>query len=126
VNPPVALIVEDDPEAGELLEIILGAAGLIPFVVESGNRALSLMAASVPDLVVLDLNLPDVPGVEVLRSIRANPRSAETPVIVIMAHPRMVQEGVDFNLVEEADVVLVKPIPCDVLKRKVVELVRAG
>jgi DNA-binding response OmpR family regulator len=120
VNPPVALIVEDDPEAGELLEIVLGAAGLIPFVVESGGKALSLMAASVPDLVVLDLNLPDVPGVEVLRDIRADPRSAETPVIVVTAHPQVAQV-----VWEEANLVLVRPIPCDVLKRKAVALVRA-
>lgn len=39
MNPPVALIIEDDPEAGELLEIVLGAVGLIPFVVELGDRA---------------------------------------------------------------------------------------
>jgi DNA-binding response OmpR family regulator len=120
VNPPVALIVEDDPEAGELLEIVLGAAGLIPFVVKSGGRALSLMAASVPDLVVLDLNLPDVPGAEVLRDIRADPRSAEMPVIVVTAHPQMAQA-----VWEEANLVLVKPIPCDVLKRKAAALVRA-
>lgn len=119
MNPPVALIIEDDPEAGELLEIVLGAAGLIPFVVESGSRALSLMAASVPDLVVLDLNLPDVPGADVLRSIRANPRSAETPVIVTTAHPRMAQ-----TVWKEANLVLVKPVPHEVLKRKVGELVR--
>jgi DNA-binding response OmpR family regulator len=121
VNPPVALIVEDDPEAGELLEIVLGAAGLIPFVVESGGRALSLMAASVPDLVVLDLHLPDVPGADVLRDIRANPRSAETPVIVTTAHPQVAQE-----VWEEANLVLVKPVPWDVLKYKVIEMVRGN
>ncbi len=66
------------------------------------------MAASVPDLVVLDLRLPDVPGADVLRGIRANPRSAETPVVVIMAHPQMAQEVADFNSWEEADLVLVK------------------
>jgi DNA-binding response OmpR family regulator len=124
VNPPVALIVEDDPEAGELFEIVLGAAGLIPFVVESGSKALSLMAASVPDVVVLDLQLPDVSGVDVLRDIRANPRSAETPVIVTTAHPRMAQEVADLDPSEEATLVLVKPISCDVLKRKVIDLVR--
>jgi CheY-like chemotaxis protein len=119
VNPPVALIVEDDPEAGELLEIVLGAVGLIPFVVESGSKALSLMAASVPDVVVLDLHLPDVSGADVLRDIRADPRSAETPVIVTTAYPQMARE-----VWEEASLVLVKPISCDVLKRKAVELVR--
>lgn len=119
MNPPVALIIEDDPETGELLEIVLGAAGLIPFVVASGSRALSLMAASVPDLVVLDLHLPDVPGADVLRDIRGNPRSAETPVIVTTAYPQIAQE-----VWEEANLVLVKPISCDVLKRKAVEMVR--
>jgi DNA-binding response OmpR family regulator len=119
MDPPVALIIEDDPEAGELLEIVLGAVGLIPFVVESGERALSLMAASVPDLVVLDLRLPDVPGVEVLRRIRADARLAEMPVVVTTAYPQAAEE-----IEDEADLVLVKPIPCDVLKRKAVELAR--
>jgi DNA-binding response OmpR family regulator len=121
MNPPVALIVEDDPETGELLEIVLGAAGLIPFLVESGGKALALMAASLPDLVVLDLNLPDVPGADVLRDIRTNPRSAETPVIITTAHPQMAQE-----VSNAADLVLVKPIPCDVLRCKIVELVSTG
>ena len=91
MNPPVVLIVEDVAETGELLEIVLGAVGLIPFVVGSGGKALSLMAASVPDLVVLDLHLPDVPGADVLRDIRADPRSAKVPVIVTTAYPQMAE-----------------------------------
>ncbi len=77
------------------------------------------MAGRAPDLVVLDLRLPDVPGVEVLRRIRADPRSAEIPVIVTTAHPRMAEE-----IQEEASLVLIKPISSAVLKRKAVELAR--
>jgi len=120
MKPRIALIVEDDPDTGELLEILLGTAGLVPFLVETGGNALSLMTASVPDLVVLDLDLPDVSGGDVLRAIRTNPRSAEIPVIVTTGYSRMAQRVIDSR---EADLVMVKPVACDVLKRKVIELV---
>ncbi len=90
-SPPVALIIGDSPEMGEWCEIVLGAIGFIPFVVESGERALSLMAGRAPDLVVLDLCLPGVPGVEVLRRIRADARLAGMPVIVTTAYPQMAE-----------------------------------
>ena len=79
------------------------------------------MASGVPDLLVLDLHLPDLSGAEVLRGMRANPRAAETPVIVITAHPQMAAE-----VEGEVDLVLFKPLACDVLKRRATALVSGG
>jgi CheY-like chemotaxis protein/predicted DNA-binding transcriptional regulator AlpA len=112
-----ALIVEDDADAGSVFEFTLKAAGFNPRVVHSGKAALSVMASMVPDLIVLDLHLPDVPGMEVLRHVRSDPQLAEVPVIVATAHPQMAEDVHD-----EADLVLMKPIRYKELRNRAVEL----
>jgi two-component system phosphate regulon response regulator PhoB len=111
-----ALIVEDDADAGSVFEFTLRAAGFNPRVVSSGNAALSVMASMVPDLIVLDLHLPDVQGIEVLRHIRSSPELAEVPVVVATAYPEMT-EGIQ----GEADLVLMKPIQYKELRNRSIE-----
>lgn len=113
----LALIVEDDPDAGDIFEFTLKQAGLATSVVESGDAALKWLAAMVPDVLVLDLHLPDVPGTQVLRHIRDDPRLREIPVIVATAHPEMAED-----IQDEADLVLIKPVRYHVLQDKAVEL----
>jgi CheY-like chemotaxis protein len=112
-----ALIVEDDPDAGLIFEFTLKAAGFNPMTVRTGQEALAIMASMLPNLVVLDLHLPDVPGTEVLRQIRADRRLAAVPVIVATAHPQMAE-----TIEDEADLVLIRPVRYHVLQDKAVEL----
>ena len=72
-----------------------------------------------PNLVILDLHLPDMPGINILRKIRSTQWLAGVPVIVATAHPQMA-EVID----EEADLVLIKPVRYRVLQDKAVELAR--
>ena len=83
----------------------------------SGGTALTWLGAMIPDVIVLNLHLLDMPGAEVLRDIRANPCAPGVPVIVTTTHPQMAESAV-----EGADVVLVKPVPEDMLRSKVAEL----
>jgi two-component system CheB/CheR fusion protein len=118
-RPPIALIVEDDRETGEVFEIALGAAGFVPFVVDSGETALTLMEGLLPDVVVLDLCLPGADGADVLTRLRAATRSAQVPVIVATGHPNLAE-----SIHEEADLVLEKPVECIELQRQAIELVQ--
>ena len=76
------LVVEDDPSVAELLTTALGSRGYTVIVTRTGEAALRAMAGARPDLVLLDLGLPDMDGLDVCRKIR---HSSTVPVIVLTA-----------------------------------------
>jgi CheY-like chemotaxis protein len=79
------LIVEDHDDSRMLLEDVLGQAGFRTLPAASGAEALRVLAAEVPDAIVLDLMLPWVNGVEVLATVRGIPALAKVPVLVVTA-----------------------------------------
>ena len=99
------LIVEDDEDLSVIFSEALQAAGFETEIIKSGDTALERLAVTTPDVVVLDLHLPRVAGMDILHQIRADERLAGTRVIVATAHPRMAE-----SLRDEADLVLLKPI----------------
>lgn len=101
------LVVEDDPDIRSTLEQILGDAGYAVSAVGTASEALRLVAASLPDLVLLDLMLPDRPGGEVCRALRADPRTHAVPVIMVTA--RAGEEGRVAGLEQGADDYVEKP-----------------
>ena len=105
MNEPLALVVEDEPSIGDVFSMAMKAAGFQTELINSGDKALTWLATNIPDVVVLDLRLPYVSGVEILHHIRADPRMTKTVVIVITAYPK---SGV--FLQKRADLVLIKPI----------------
>ena len=100
-----ALIIEDDPDLVHIFAEALEQSGFISTTVSEGQAALDLLAKTVPDVVVLDLHLPEVSGSEILQAIRADGRLNETRVIVATADYRTAEELRDF-----ADLMLIKPI----------------
>jgi len=116
----LALIVEDDPDAGEIFEFTLKEAGFATSLVKSGEEALKYLRSIVPNLVVLDLHLPDISGTEVLQRMRASDQLAQVPVIVATAHPDMAEE-----IEEQAVLVLTKPVRYTVLQERAVEVAGA-
>lgn len=76
------LVVEDDPSVAEVLTTALGARGHTVIVTRSGKAALRAAAGSEPDIVLLDLGLPDMDGVDVCRVIRER---SNVPLIVVSA-----------------------------------------
>ncbi len=74
------LVVEDDENTSEVVSTLLKNAGYEPVVVDRGMAALDELATSSPDLVLLDINLPDIDGFEVLRKVRIQ---SFTPLIVL-------------------------------------------
>ena len=82
IYDPLILIVEDDKPISNFLESSLKTQGYRILSVASGKEAIAQAASHVPDLVILDLGLPDIDGMEVLTNLRS---WTKTPVIIISA-----------------------------------------
>jgi two-component system alkaline phosphatase synthesis response regulator PhoP len=86
VRPPTrVLIAEDDPDIGSLLEHYLRKAGFLPTLVASGRDVMPQIKREAPDLVVLDLMLPGLDGLQLCRAIRADAGTAAIPIIMLTA-----------------------------------------
>ena len=79
------LIVEDEVEIAELIEFHARRDGFKTKVAHSGRTALESIPRDLPDLVILDLMLPDVDGLEVLRRLRRAEESATLPILIVSA-----------------------------------------
>jgi DNA-binding response OmpR family regulator len=79
------LVVEDDRDIAELVRRYLERAGFAVTHVSSGKDALTRLVQGPPDLLLLDLMLPHVNGIEVCRAARANPATAAIPIIMLTA-----------------------------------------
>ena len=79
------LVVEDDPDIAELVAHHLGRAGYQTEIVGTGAEVLPRVRRGPPDLVVLDLMLPGLNGLEICRLMRADPRVAAVPILMLTA-----------------------------------------
>ena len=79
------LCIEDHPEMIELIRLILGRQGFDVEGAVGGREGLRVMREDPPDLVLLDLMMPDVDGWEVYRQVKADERLKEIPVIAVTA-----------------------------------------
>ena len=82
------LLVEDDPDSAEIMVEVLARAGYAVHLASDGREALTWLAAHRPTVIVLDLHMPGIDGLEVLNRLRADPNRADVPVIVLSAVPR--------------------------------------
>ena len=77
------LVVDDEPDARYLLRYEFERAGFDVREAANGAAALAAMAASAPDLVVTDVMMPVMNGVELIRCLRADPRTADIPILCV-------------------------------------------
>ena len=117
VRPPTRILVaEDDPDIGNLLDHYLKKAGFIATVVTSGRDVMPQIKRDAPDLVVLDLMLPGLDGLELCRAIRADANSAAIPIIMLTARGEESDRIVGLEL--GADDYITKPFsPNEVVAR---------
>ena len=85
-EPPLVLIVDDDERSLALARDVLRAGGLRTVEASSGAEAVALANAESPDVILLDLNLPDRDGVEVARELASGARTAGLPVVALTAY----------------------------------------
>jgi two-component system response regulator MprA len=120
--PETILVVDDDPSICRMLERTLVAEGYGVEAVADGGTALASIERSVPDLVILDLGLPGVDGVEVCRRVRA--RGLATPILMLTARDALADRvaGLDAG----GDDYVVKPFESDELSARIRALLRRG
>jgi len=108
---PLVLIVEDDPETRNFYSHALERAGFHIEQAHNGHQALEKAVESSPDLIVTDIAVPGLDGIELCRRLRADVRTREIPVLAITGYDD--RHYPDRARVAGADQVLIKP--CEVL-----------
>ncbi len=116
------LIVEDDPDIAELVARYLDKAGFETERAANGRDALRALVARPPDLMVLDLMLPQIDGIEICRSVRNNSAIAALPIIMLTARAEESERIVGLEL--GADDYLAKPFSPGELVARVRALLR--
>jgi two-component system phosphate regulon response regulator PhoB len=101
------LVVEDEPDLLELVRFNLDQAGFKVETSDSGEDGLAALRRTPPDLLILDLMLPDLSGEDVCRAVRADNRLAQMPIIMLTAKSEEVDRVVGFEL--GADDYVTKP-----------------
>jgi len=116
------LVIDDEPDLLELVRINLLQAGYRVETADSGRRGLELLRRSKPDLVILDLMLPDLSGTELCRQVRSDSELARTPIIMLTAKADEVDRVVGFEV--GADDYVVKPFSPRELTLRVAAVLR--
>ena len=117
------LIVEDEKDLSDTLEYNFKNAGYKVSISLEGYKAISLATGkNNPDLVILDLMLPDISGLDVCKEIRSNPVSKNTPILMLTAKGEEVDRILGFEL--GADDYLVKPFSLRELTLRVAALLK--
>lgn len=121
-KPARILIVEDEEDILELLEFNLSKAGYAVDGVDSGEKALGAIREHQPDLILLDLMLPGVDGLEVCRAIKRDPKLRDVGVIMVTA--RGEESDVVKGLEMGADDYITKPFSPKVVAARVAAVLR--
>jgi CheY-like chemotaxis protein len=117
---PTILVVEDEEPVQQLVADLLGDEGYHVLIADDGAQALALVHAERPDLVLTDLMMPVMNGVELCRRLRADEQTRQVPIVVMTAAGRSQSDAA------RADAYLAKPFDLDVLLEIVVSYVGPG
>ncbi len=116
------LIVDDDRNIADLLVYNLQKGGYRTSVARSGRAALDLAASGSPDLILLDLMLPELSGTEVVNRLRTNPVTSEIPIVMLTAKAEESDQVV--GLTVGADDYVTKPFAVKVLMARIEAVLR--
>ncbi len=106
--PQTIVVVDDEPDTAEMIAEMMRLSGYKALKSFGGSQALSMITREKPAAVLLDLMMPDISGLEVLRFMRRDPRLAKIPVIIVSAKtlPEDIKTGMDAG----ANAYLTKPV----------------
>ncbi len=105
MDKPFALLIEDDRDVAALFRHVLDMAGYHSEIVYDGVEAMKQLTSNPPDVVLLDLQLPGISGVDILQKMRADERMKNIPVVVITAYANSAK-----RLPIKPDLFLLKPV----------------
>ncbi|MCP4421858.1 MAG: response regulator [Chloroflexi bacterium] len=112
------VIIEDDKDVAGFLDFTVQSLGYETAVSYNGAAALDSLRQTTPDLILLDMVLPDINGDEILRHVRADDRLKHMPVVVLTGESRTLNKEVE----KQANFVLVKPIDFQTLSQLITRL----
>jgi DNA-binding response OmpR family regulator len=118
------LVVDDEPEAVELVEFNLKQAGFAVVTAADGAEALNKARATQPGLIVLDLMLPEINGLEVCKMLRRDPATAALPIIMLTAKAAEIDRVLGLEL--GADDYITKPFSPRELVLRIQKLLQRG
>jgi DNA-binding response OmpR family regulator len=119
------LVIDDDPELLQLVRVLLARINADAVTTDTANTAAALLRSGPPpDLVILDLMLPEVSGIEFLRQLRSDSKYDDLPVVVLSA--LIDPERIRVALEAGADRYLTKPYIANNLLTVVSEILRVG
>src|SRR5512136_270791 len=105
MEKPFVLIVEDERDIAALFRHVMDLAGYRTEVASNGKLALERLATCEPAVVLLDLSLPGISGVNVLQRMRVDERLKHVPVVVVTAYAELAD-----SMAVEPDLVMLKPV----------------
>lgn len=111
------MIIEDETDAAELFGEMMRVNGFRVIKMFSSTPALAIIAQEKPDVILLDIMMPDISGLEVLRFMRREPELAQIPVIVVSA--KSMPNDIKVGLEAGASMYLTKPVGFQDLKNAV-------
>ncbi|RMF45050.1 MAG: response regulator [Anaerolineae bacterium] len=122
MKKPVIVIVEDEPDTAEMFAEMMRLSGYQVHKCHGGTRGIELITRHRPDAVILDIMMPDVSGLDVLRYMQREPELRNIPVVVVSAKsmPTDIREGLEAG----AAMYLTKPVGFDELRSAVDNVVR--
>jgi CheY-like chemotaxis protein len=102
------LIIEDEEDAAELFAEMMRVSGFRVVKTSSSTPAIALMTAEKPDVIILDIMMPEISGLDILRQMRREPELANIPVVVVSAKsmPADIKNGMEAG----ASTYLTKPV----------------
>jgi phosphate regulon transcriptional regulator PhoB len=115
-------VVEDDEDIAELLKFNLDKEGFIVKLEANGEKAYDEIIAQPPDLLVLDLNLPGLSGIEICKYLRENARTRDLPIIMLTARTQEIDKIIGFQM--GADDYVTKPFSIRELIARIHALLR--
>ena len=120
-QPPRILIADDDELVRLIARAVVERAGMIPFEASDGAEALAKVTVERFDLVLLDLDLPVISGLDVLRKLRADEATKNVPVLIVTgAEGREIEEALALG----ATGIFPKPLAAEGLLKRIREVAR--
>lgn len=113
-SPPLILVVEDAPDNQVLVEQVFQDSGYNVICIQDGQAALDWVEKNYPDLILLDLSLPEIDGWEVARQLKACDRTAKIPIVAVTAHA--MKGDREAAIASGCDDYLTKPLDIDLLE----------
>ena len=121
-RPTTILIVDDQADNREMLSTLLGQEGYRTLTAGGGMEAMDAIASECPQLILLDVSMPDMDGYAVASLLKADPKTAHIPIIMVTAHAGRGARVVGLNT--GAEDYLTKPVDAPELLLKVRNLLR--